>query len=366
MIMPLSTTLLGLAALLLYWLVRRTEATPPIDWRGVLARLPLPMLALAASYGVYSFARLFVPDAVAVIQAAAFELTYIGLAVTRTLDSAERKRATLISVGAVVASIVYNTLAGWFHRQPQLLDASNAYADVTWLMFAILHGAPLAWVAYLVADLLLHTQPKMASRRPRQLRALIHRLARLLRTARAQVAPLEAMLAVVHADLESVRAMLAQQGDQLAQALIEAAQANADRASWQQQAAQNEADAARAVRDAETSYAKASEALRDLDSVSREAAQLRVNSARADDLAAQLENETTQRARDLQAFDQVAAQLREELALARAASGLDVLVVARRLVAADVPLREIAPLLGLAESTLRGRLKAQTNGHAVE
>ncbi|MFN8504459.1 hypothetical protein [Kouleothrix sp.] len=30
-------------------------------WRGVLARLPLPMLALAASYGVYSFAALFVP-----------------------------------------------------------------------------------------------------------------------------------------------------------------------------------------------------------------------------------------------------------------------------------------------------------------
>lgn len=125
-----------------------------IDWRGILARLPLPMLALAASYGVYSFARLFVPEWVAIIQASAFELTYVGLAVTRTLDGPQRKRATAISVGAVVASIVYNTLAGWFHRQPNLLDAAS---PIAWLMFAILHGAPLAWVAYLVADLLLHS-----------------------------------------------------------------------------------------------------------------------------------------------------------------------------------------------------------------
>lgn len=130
-----------------------------IDWRGVLARLPLPMLALAASYGVYSFARLFVPGWVAIIQAAAFELTYIGLAVTRDLATDQRKRATAISVGAVVASIVYNTLAGWFHRQPAMLDSAS---EIAWLMFAILHGAPLAWVAYLVSDLLLHSAPAPA------------------------------------------------------------------------------------------------------------------------------------------------------------------------------------------------------------
>jgi len=112
------------------------------------------MLALAASYGVYSFARLFVPDWVAVVQAAAFELCYIGLAVTLDLSEGARRRATTISIGAVVASIIYNTLSGWFHRQPQLLDSASPLA---WLMFAILHGAPLAWVAYLVSDLLLHS-----------------------------------------------------------------------------------------------------------------------------------------------------------------------------------------------------------------
>jgi len=128
-------------------------------WRTILSRLPLPMLALAASYGVFEFARLFVPVWVAIVQAAAFELCYIGLAVTRDLVADQRKRATAISVGAVVASIVYNTLAGWFHRQPALLDAAS---PIAWLMFAILHGAPLAWVAYLVADLLLHSAPAPA------------------------------------------------------------------------------------------------------------------------------------------------------------------------------------------------------------
>ncbi len=123
-------------------------------WRTLLARIPLPMLALAASYGVYSFASLFVPWQVAIIQAAAFELTYIGLAVTLDLSEGARRRATTISIGAVVASIIYNTLSGWFHRQPQLLDSASPLA---WLMFAILHGAPLAWVAYLVSDLLLHS-----------------------------------------------------------------------------------------------------------------------------------------------------------------------------------------------------------------
>lgn len=139
-----------------------------IEWRVFLARVPLPLLALAASYGVYSFALLFVPQAVAIIQAAAFELTYIGLAVTQGLSPDQRKRATAISVGAVVASIVYNTLASWFHRQPELLDHAT---PVAWLMFAILHGAPLAWVAYLVADLLLHSEALAAL--PERLEATI-------------------------------------------------------------------------------------------------------------------------------------------------------------------------------------------------
>lgn len=123
-----------------------------IPWRGILARLPLPMLALAASYGVYSYALLFVPEWVAIVQAAAFECTYIGLAVVQTTD---RRRATAISLGAVVASVIYNSLSGWFHTQPDMLAGADRIA---WLCLAVLHGMPLAWVAFLISNLLLHQE----------------------------------------------------------------------------------------------------------------------------------------------------------------------------------------------------------------
>jgi hypothetical protein len=113
------------------------------------------MLALAASYGVYSFALLFVPAPVAIVQAAAFELTYVGLAVLIGLDERQRGRAGLISIGAVVVSILYNSLAGFFHRRPDALAELAWWADG---ILSALHGAPLALVAYFVADLLLHRE----------------------------------------------------------------------------------------------------------------------------------------------------------------------------------------------------------------
>lgn len=132
-------------------MTRRTLAAAIAHhWRAVLSRAALPMLALAASYGVYQYALLYVPAWVAFVQAAAFELVYIGLAVAQGVDT---RRARRISAGAVAASIIYNTLAGLFHRVP--LDAF-ALPLAGELAFAALHGLPLAWVAYLVADLMLH------------------------------------------------------------------------------------------------------------------------------------------------------------------------------------------------------------------
>jgi len=129
-------------------------------WRAILATLPLPMLALAASYGVYEYSRLFVPAWVALAQAAAFELTYVGLSVVQVQND-QRQRARLISLGAVVVSVSYNTLAGLFHREPALLAAAPLWANV---ILSLLHGAPLAWLAFLVADLLLHRVPDAAQR----------------------------------------------------------------------------------------------------------------------------------------------------------------------------------------------------------
>lgn len=116
----------------------------------LLTRLPLPMLALAASYGVYSYNLLFVPLWVAVVSAAAFEMTYVALAFVSTHDS---RRATAVAFAAVAVSVTYNTLAALFHRRPEVLQALPLWGDA---VLAVLHGLPLAVVAYNVAVLLLH------------------------------------------------------------------------------------------------------------------------------------------------------------------------------------------------------------------
>lgn len=121
--------------------------------REILAVLPLPMLGLAASYGVYFFAAQFVPMWVAIAEAAAFELTYIGLAALHGLNEKQRKRASHISLGAVAVSMIYNSIAGGLHQDPNLLE--NLHRFWFW-MISILHGAPLAILAYLIADLILH------------------------------------------------------------------------------------------------------------------------------------------------------------------------------------------------------------------
>lgn len=127
------------------------------DW---LARLPLPMLALSAAYGVWQFQALFVPLWVALVSAAAFELTYISLALAPVQDT---RRATAVSVAAVVVSVLYNVLAALFVRRPALLLDTPLWGDV---LLALLHGAPLAIVAYNVAALLLHTRQSVATANP--------------------------------------------------------------------------------------------------------------------------------------------------------------------------------------------------------
>ena len=118
--------------------------------RQWIARLPLPLLALSAAYGVYQFQALFVPIWVALLSAIAFESVYLSLSFTPTPDT---KRAMVISISAVGVSVLYNTLSSLFHLRPLLLDSRPLWADIA---LAVLHGAPLAIVAYAVADLLLH------------------------------------------------------------------------------------------------------------------------------------------------------------------------------------------------------------------
>ena len=198
--------LVGVALASRAWLARH--------WRAVLPRLPLPTLALAASYGVYSFAALFVPPWVAIVQAAAFELTYIGLAAVADLGPAQRKRAAMVSIAAVVVSVVYNTLAGLFHRNPDWLLNLDPWHE--WVL-AVLHGAPLAWVAYVVAQLLLHAEPAQRPRILAERRALIRRLVARVRQGRDALAQVQHDLAQARAELAQRGAGETNAGDRLAQ-----------------------------------------------------------------------------------------------------------------------------------------------------
>jgi hypothetical protein len=140
-------------------------------WRDnvTLARIPLPMLSLAASFGVYQFSLLFVPWWVALAEAFAFEATYIGLSTLRVEDDKQRSRARLISQGSVAVSVIYNSLAAFLHRNPLILDSLDSWSRIgAEVVLAVLHGAPLAIVAYFVADLLLHEglKPRTAEVKP--------------------------------------------------------------------------------------------------------------------------------------------------------------------------------------------------------
>ncbi len=132
---------------------RSTPVKKKSDFLKVLQVLPLPMLGLAASYGVYFFASQFVPYPVAIIEAAAFELTYIGLASMTGLSPSLRTYARIVSIGAVIVSVIYNTIAGAIHQDSTIIQDLSAFWF--WLI-AVLHGAPLAILAYFVADLIFH------------------------------------------------------------------------------------------------------------------------------------------------------------------------------------------------------------------
>lgn len=136
---------------------------------NIAAIVALLLLAATASFGVYEFQLLFVPKIVAIASAASFEATYIGLALA-TLTQTSKKRAAIISLAAVAVSITYNSLSALFHLNPALLEQKHIMLDI---VLAILHGLPLALVAYFVADLIIHQQPSKSSNISKQTNKLV-------------------------------------------------------------------------------------------------------------------------------------------------------------------------------------------------
>ena len=122
---------------------------PSIDWRTVLPKLPIPLLGIPAAYGVYMFASYFVPVPVALIEAGGFEMVYIGLmSVQQTRTNKQLVWWTIW--GAVLVSVLYNTVAGYEHLVSGWIAGLRPAGKVA---ISILHGAPLAVLAALVMHL---------------------------------------------------------------------------------------------------------------------------------------------------------------------------------------------------------------------
>lgn len=135
------------------------------NWRRIFANLPTPTLGIASSYGVYAFNEMFAPKAVAVVMAAAYEITYIGIAALEDLDEEQRLRGLWIARSAASISFVQNAIAGLFYFIPGLEPRIRAWDFESLVAFGIimtiLHAAQV-WIAYNSANLTLHQPANQA------------------------------------------------------------------------------------------------------------------------------------------------------------------------------------------------------------
>lgn len=115
--------------------------------------LPNIMIGLSASYGVYHFSSQFMPQPFPLIEAAAFEFIYIRLTMMKGLSDKMRTLARRVSIGAVLVSVVYNTISARMYMDSGWMDDSGQM--VFWIM-AILHGLPLAVIGYFVVEVHFH------------------------------------------------------------------------------------------------------------------------------------------------------------------------------------------------------------------
>lgn len=133
------------------------------NWRFWLPRLSVPMIGFAASYGVFAYNQLFLPLWAAVVMAAAFESTYIGMASMDGLSDTERGLARTISASSAWISFAQNCLAGLFHAQPFVLAwlaIPKTAQFIAWGVLAMLHASQ-TWIAYHSAALAFHrVRPK--------------------------------------------------------------------------------------------------------------------------------------------------------------------------------------------------------------
>lgn len=130
-----------------------------VPFRRVLAMAPTPMLGFASSYGVFAYNQLLTPSWVAVIMAAAYEVTYVGIAAYTALSNDQLGRGQRIAKIAASISFLQNAIAAMFYIMPEIVGyrGHGVWTFVVNLCFAFLHAAQV-WVAYLAANYTLHDQ----------------------------------------------------------------------------------------------------------------------------------------------------------------------------------------------------------------
>lgn len=150
---PMLYVLILLAVGVTFMMYRKTSKWGTDSWREVITKAPVPMIGLAAAFGVYEFGLIFYPWWVAAISAASFEVVYISLGWQVLHTKEQQEEARRVSLFAVGVSIIYNSLVGFFHLSG--IDVKTLH--IGWLaILALVHGVPLAVVAYNYSKLVLH------------------------------------------------------------------------------------------------------------------------------------------------------------------------------------------------------------------
>jgi len=129
-----------------------------IRWRILLAMLPTPMLGFASSYGVFAYNAHFAPSLIAIAMAAAYEITYVGIASYTTINTRQRAEGEKISRDAAWISFIQNGLAGLVFIQPDVLGYNKLggfWPLAINVPLAALHAAQV-WIAYRASRFTMH------------------------------------------------------------------------------------------------------------------------------------------------------------------------------------------------------------------
>jgi hypothetical protein len=302
-------------------------------WLGCFIAL-MTAASIIAAHGAYIFFTYLLDPWVAALATAVTAVGIPALDAAGTLE-ARRSRAVLYWIGAFVF-LGMETLANYFSGQAVFLAnvlrafAGKEGADLVWLaqepagrvlvvIYLAMPSLVVAYFAYAAASrwrMIRDARAKVTqgSQRSRELRTTVRRLIVKVRGLYDELASQQDLLADLSYKAHEDRLVSARDTDELRKQLDQVTQARAEIEQAVRGAQQQARDVAQVLREREAEL----------------------------------------------------AQLKEEAAQAFILEDLDRVAIARALLDRGASQRETARLVGMAEATLRNRLKAHMNGHTVD